>query len=135
MTTLHHTSMEDVVKEFSKHTGNDALRTIVCVCCAIEVEESKMWNVSLDSIPNNELLVPTCTHPKHKIIQLLSENGVPLKIQTTARYSTDMESVICEYEGYVLSNNNEISEIPSDAMQEETRDWFFHLFIPIAINK
>ena len=70
--------MEDIVKEFARHTGNAALRTNVCACCALEVEASKTWNVTLDDIPNHTLLMPTTPHPKHEIFHgmLLEPCGV-----------------------------------------------------------
>src|SRR5438445_8104819 len=52
---------------FRSHTGNDALSTKVCACCALEVEPCKTWNVTLDDIPNHTLLIPTTPHPKHEI--------------------------------------------------------------------
>ena len=78
MTTPPLSSMEDIVKEFARRTGNDALSTKVCACCALEVEACKTWNITLDDIPNHTLLIPTTPHPKHKIFHgmLLKPCGI-----------------------------------------------------------
>lgn len=56
---------------------------------------------------------------------LLPENGVPIEIQSTARHSTDVESVIQEHEGYVPSNDAKIIDATvASTAQEETNGNF-----------
>jgi len=77
------------------------------------VHEALKWLVA-----NNPLYANV--HISEEWLQLLPENGVPTEIQSTARHSSDVESVIREHEGYAPSDDIEISEVPIDAKQEES---------------
>jgi hypothetical protein len=70
--------MNGIVKEFIDRTGNEALKTHVCACCALETESFKTSKVNIQHIPNSKLLVPTVPHSKHDLFNnlLLEPQGV-----------------------------------------------------------
>lgn len=71
-------TMNKIVREFIDRTGNDALKTLTCACCASETAASNITEMTLDSIPNRTLLQPASRHPDHDIYDgmLLEPQGV-----------------------------------------------------------
>jgi hypothetical protein len=71
--TLNH-----IIKDFIDHTGNDALKTVVCACCATETESRNTSKIHIEHIPNSKLLIPRESHPQHNIFNnlLLEPQGV-----------------------------------------------------------
>ena len=69
----------------------------------------QMVREALEWLKANNLLYKDIVISKERL-QLLPEDGVPKEIQSTARHSTDIESVICEHEGYTPSNDLEGAE-------------------------
>ena len=70
--------MNSIVQEFIERTGNEAMKTMVCACCALETEASNITKSTFESIPNRSLLIPRIPHPGHDIFQkmLLEPKGV-----------------------------------------------------------
>ncbi|QRV90748.1 Helitron helicase-like domain at N-terminus [Ceratobasidium sp. AG-Ba] len=61
-----YTELLSCYKEFLKSTSNEALRWLVCICCARELHHSDGSFRYLDSLKHPEHLVPTHTHPEHQ---------------------------------------------------------------------
>ena len=70
--------LRSIVEEFATRTGNDALKTAICGCCASETEIGKLVDIPLDLIPNSIKLRPGTAHPCHDLFRgmLLEPNGV-----------------------------------------------------------
>ena len=70
--------LRSIVEEFATRTGNDALKTAICGCCASEMEIGKLVDIPLDLIPNSTKLTPRNAHPCHNLFygMLLEPNGV-----------------------------------------------------------
>jgi hypothetical protein len=70
--------MNSIISEFIERTGNDALKTEVCACCAREQEAYKTSKIRIDHIPNATLLKPPIPHPMHDLFNgiLLEPHGI-----------------------------------------------------------
>ena len=70
--------MNSIVQEFIERTGNEAMKTMVCACCALETEASNITKSTFESIPNCSLLIPQIPHPQHDIFKkmLLEPKGI-----------------------------------------------------------
>lgn len=95
---------EDVVKscisKFIDRTNNDALSTVTCIVCAREVVTSAAVNMSIDDIPNRQLLTPSEPHPAHVLT-----NGVLLHVDAIKRTGCDSRGFLCHECGSRLQKN------------------------------
>ena len=107
--------MNAIVKEFIDRTGNEAMKTLICACCAMEVEVCKITKIHIDHIPNTTLLKPTVPHPQHDLFggALLEQQGVDqaTKIANLCEGCyLDLERN--ELPAFALANNMWIGQIP-----------------------
>src|SRR6266704_2888241 len=71
----------DIMKEYIEHTGNKAMKSYTCTCCALEVKGCDILDVPMDAILNSGLLQPTTQHADHNLFygMLLEPKGVNIE--------------------------------------------------------
>ena len=108
-------SMNNVIKEFIVRTGNEALKTYICACCALEMESSKITKIHIDHIPNSTLLIPSVHHAQHDLFDklLLERKGID-QVTKVANlcYDCHLELERNRLPAFALANNMWISAIP-----------------------
>jgi hypothetical protein len=108
-------TMNTLVKEFIDRTGNEALKTYVCACCALETEAEKISIVHVDLIPNSSLLVPSASHPQHDLFDgfLLEREGIEeVSKMVNLCYDCYLELERNLLPAFALANNMWIGQIP-----------------------
>jgi hypothetical protein len=60
-------TIAEVTKAFIQHTGNEALRTVVCAVCAREMFTQECSPINVVDLPHTHWLKPAIIHPAHSL--------------------------------------------------------------------